>query len=180
VGISKKNIQFTVKLPAGYSTEEKVAISQEIIDYVRKRTQSGKAADGSSFPKYTKAYEGSLDFRNVKSKGAPVNLTLSGDMLAALGLVDVSKNKLTLGYDPSDPEAPRVEGNVIGSYGGSPKKSRARDFLGLNEKELARILQKYPLDNEEKRALRAKKILDTEEEAQAIADKLGLDLGDGG
>lgn len=104
------------------------------------RTQAGKDKDGKPFKKYSKAYAESLDFQNAGKSKNKIDLTLSGDMLAALTLLDERDGKLKIGYEKGSDEEGRAEGNILGSYGGEPDKSKARDFLGIKSRELQRII----------------------------------------
>jgi len=144
--VEKKYIQHTVKIPEEYPKEYRLAIGQAIVEYIRERTQSGRGVGGKSFPAYSKSYMKSLDFR-VSGKTKKVNLTLSGDMLAQLDVIKQKRGEIVVGYDPSDEVAPRVEGNVRGTYGNpTPLKGKARPFLGLTEKEKEKILKDFPID----------------------------------
>lgn len=142
--------QFKIKLPAGLSREDRLAIADEIIEHIVERTQRGKDKDGKRFPAYSATYKNSLEFAIAKQHGGKKytpNLTLSGDMLAALTLVDDTVRSLIIGYDDSDPDVKaRAEGNILGSYGGDPNPSKARDFLGIQPSALRAILAKYGVE----------------------------------
>jgi hypothetical protein len=63
-------------------------------------------------------------------------------MLAAISLLKDRRDRLEIGFKKSDPdENARAEGNILGSYGGEPNEKRARDFLGISEVELRKIIQ---------------------------------------
>lgn len=117
---------------------------------IRTRTESGtgvkRTADGGfrhyKFPAYSKAYKESLDFA-IAGKTTKVDLTLSGDMLAALDVLGHSNGSITVGYEAGTEENDRAEGNQKGSYGGRPRPSKARSFLGITQSELDSILEKY-------------------------------------
>ena len=175
--VKAKNIQFAVDIPEGLTRTQKEAIAQEIIDYIRNRTEDGENAEGRKFPKYSKAYVKSLDFRNAKGGDTKVNLTLSGDMLTAMRLVQSKKDELVIGYKTNDPEAGRVEGNVIGSYGRDPNPKVARDFLGFKSekerRELDKIIAKYVDEQGQTSAEQSSKAV---ERARAIAAKFGTEI----
>lgn len=155
----KRYVQRAIEIPSGYSKEEREAIAAEIVERIRERSRKGIDKDGNQFPAYSEGYKKSLDFKNAGGASKP-KLVLSGDMLAALDLIKQTKGKLIIGYEPSDPEAGKAEGNIRGTYGQQRgSKSRARDFLGLPESELKKILARYPLDDEEARAERAAEVL---------------------
>jgi len=121
----------------------RLAIANEVKDFIIERTQD-KHLDKNNrpFPKYSKEYERSLNFR-LGGKSSAVDLTLSGDMLAAIEVLENKKGKITIGYKKGT-ENDKAEGNIIGSYGkpsGDPKK--ARDFLGITDKDFKNIVDKY-------------------------------------
>jgi len=165
--MSTKHQFIDVKLPDSYSSEVVEAIGSEIISTIRKRTIKGKDKDGEKFADYSKAYTESVDFRaGGKSKGS-VNLTLSGDMLASMELLELKKNKIRIGFEEGSDINARADGNIRGTYGQpKPIPGKARDFLGVTPEELAKILAKYPADDPEA-DLRAEAVL----EAQAKIDE---------
>lgn len=151
MSVKAKNVQTWVKIPAQYTEEERKAIALEILNFIRERSAQGVDVNGSSFKGYSKEYMKSLDFKNA-GKGRTPNLQLSGDMLAAIKLLDSERGRIKIGYDTSDSEAGRAEGNQIGSYGQpSGDKSKARPFIGINPKHLKKILEAFPLNDEDKR-----------------------------
>ena len=180
MGVKAKNIQATIKLPSDYSDDELSAISQDIVNFIRARSEKGIDKNGERFKPYTipkgkkeSPYENSLDFRLAGKTKGKVDLKLSGDMLAMLRVIDTKNNKVTIGYETSDAEAGRAEGNQIGSYG-QPKanSSKARPFIGITNDQLKAILAKYPLDNDKKRERRAEKVNAGRDLSGAIVDEL--------
>lgn len=152
--------RFRIDIPKGYTPTERVAIAEEVVDFVISRTKKGLDKNNSSFAPYTKEYKGSKNFE-IAGKSSKVNLTLSGETLNSLDLVSHNNGSLLIGYDRSDKELNgKVEGNVIGSYGQSSGDSdKARDFMGISKKDLAKILEKFPKKTEsEKRKTRQKAI----------------------
>lgn len=137
--------KFTVSVPDGYESEERRAIGEEIIQQIIERSKSGKDKNGIDFPKYSKSYMDSFDFK-LAGKGKKPNLTLSGEMLNALTVLDTGSGEITIGYREADKfNNDKAEGNIKGSYGGEPQASKARDFLGVSDSELSSILTKYPV-----------------------------------
>ena len=61
-------------------------------------------------------------------------------MLAALKLLEEKNGLLKIGFPRGAEENGRAEGNILGSYGGSPNKSRARDFLGIERDKLRELI----------------------------------------
>lgn len=133
--------RFTVDVPKAYDEAERERLASLIIEYIQQRTEAGKDVNGKRFPKYSKSYMESLDFKNAGKTGN-VDLTLSGDMLASIEVIKSKRGKLTIGI-ADDELSYRAEGNILGSYGGDPNPKKARNFLGLKDSELKRILDQY-------------------------------------
>ena len=174
-----------VNISKRYSPEEREAIAFDIISFIQERSKDGKGKDGKKFPKYSKDYTGSLDFKNAGKSKSRVDLTLSGDMLDSIDLLSDTAGSLTIGIDGDDEAHGRAEGNIRGSYGKSTgSKSKARDFLALSRTEINTILKNYPIDDEEKREEQvvsffaameaAKKLLPKKERESATIGKLIL------
>lgn len=143
---------FTVTVSKKYNKETRHAIAQEIIDFIIKRTKNKNVdKDGKPFPKYSKGYTKSLDFKIAGKRPSKIDLSLTEEMLFSMKhLKGMDQDgKISIGYDGKDLKLNgKVEGNRIGSYGkpsGNPKK--ARDFLGISEKDLDKILKKFPKDD---------------------------------
>lgn len=132
--------ELPLSLPKGLSRSERLNIADLVIEFIVDRTQRGLDANGKRFPKYSKAYMESLDFKNA-GKSKSVNLTLSGDMLAALAVLDEKDGKIVVGYEKGSDEEGRAEGNILGSYGGDPDPKKARPFLGIRPNELKKIIE---------------------------------------
>lgn len=134
----------TIDIPKGYDSEERRSIGVDIIDRIIDRTKSGKDKNGEDFTGYTPEYKKSFDFK-LAGKGSTVNLTLSGEMLNSLEVLETSDGSITIGYRPNDKfNNDKAEGNILGSYGGKPNPGKARDFLGATSIEVDTILKKYP------------------------------------
>ena len=163
-----KQQKVLIPIPGGYTPQEREAIALEVVEFIRERSQKGRDKDNKSFVGYSERYRNSLDFK-IAGKSGKVDLTLSGDMLAALDVLKTSSRGLTIGYEAGDSINGRVEGNRIGSYGGKPNSKRARDFLGISKDDLSKILRKYPQDSEQSLA-RADKILEVHARTEEAAD----------
>lgn len=137
--------KFTAKISTKYSEEERVALGIEIIDAIIERSKSGKDKKNKDFKSYSKSYMKSFDFK-LAGKGKKPNLTLSGEMLNSLTVLDTADGEITIGIPEDDAlNNAKAEGNITGSYG-KPKgdPSKARDFMGIAAKDLKEITDKYP------------------------------------
>ncbi len=132
-----------VEIPDTLGPSEREQVASDIIEFIRKRTESGLDKNNRDFPEYSKAYIQSLEFKIAGKSASKIDLRLSGDMMAALQLLDHRDGKITIGFQDGSTENDRADGNITGSYGGSPNKKKARDFLGIADDDLASILGQY-------------------------------------
>lgn len=135
-----KVTELPLTIPKGMTRQQRLKIADLAIEFIVERTQGGVDKNGKRFPKYSKAYIESLDFKNAGKSPGKVDLQLSGDMLAAMSLLKEKDGQIVIGIDPKSEEAGRAEGNILGSYGGEPNKKRARDFLGIKKENLQKII----------------------------------------
>lgn len=134
----------TIEIPEDLTPREREDLAFAILDHIRERTADGVGLNSSGtrlkdFPKYSESYKKSLDFK-IAGKGSTVNLKLSGDMLDAMDLLRHKKGEITIGFERGTDENGKAEGNILGSYGGSPNSAKARNFLGVTRKELKAIV----------------------------------------
>ncbi len=127
-------------MPKGLTKSQRRAIADLAIEFMVDRTLDGIDVNGKRFPKYSKEYIDSLDFKNAGKKPGKVDLQLSGDMLASIGLLKETDGKIVVGIPAGTDEADRAEGNILGSYGGDPDPKKARRFLGIKKDNLKKII----------------------------------------
>lgn len=156
-----------------YDATEREAIAVEVIDQIVKRTQNGKDKNGSSFARYSKDYKNSLNFKNAGKSGT-VDLTLSGDMLDSIAILSNRGGKVVIGFEKGSTENGKADGNIRGTYGQDHRVGPKRDFLGITEGELEKILSKYPADSE-KAQKRAVKLLTTRDVADRLSGAVNVD-----
>lgn len=142
-------------IPEGLTREQRTALGEALIEQMRKNAESGKGRsfdnkairDGlidayTKFPKYSKGYIKSLDFKNAGKSQSKVDLTLSGDLLQSMQVVSNKPDQITIGF-PDDQQG-KADGNIRGTYGkDSPDSSKARNFLGLTETDFNKIVKKF-------------------------------------
>lgn len=161
--MSNKYTREKIKIPTTIKPLERVRMAEVIINHIINRSAAGYDKNNEKFKSYTEAY--------AEKKGVgrgDVDLILTGEMLDSLELVSHKNGELVIGYkSPSNELAGKVEGNRIGSYGGEPDKSKARDFLGIDPDELDLLIS----DFEEEEPL-------TEEDIRQLSRELAEDLLD--
>lgn len=180
--------KFTIKVSKKYEEAERLAIGLDVIDQIVKRTQSGKDKKGKDFKQhkdkgaYSESYRKSLDFKLAGKSNNKVNLTLSGEMLGALEVLETKEGEIVIGIPENDSfNNAKAEGHITGNYGGK-QTAYKRDFLGVSRKELSEITGEYPINNNENRRKtreRALELLVATEIAADLVDELAGGVGSG-
>jgi hypothetical protein len=135
--------KFDIILPKSIKTnEEKLALGEDIIEYMRKRTESGKNNAGGRFPRYSKEYMQSLDFK-IAGKSSSVDLTQTGDMLADISVLDIKDNKLVIGFERGSLSNDKADGHITGWQGRSKVKRPFLGFVGDEKNKLNSIIKKH-------------------------------------
>jgi hypothetical protein len=109
------------------------AVAQKAIDIIVGRTQEGTSLSGRPFKKYSDAYQKSDSFKAFGKSGTP-NLTLSGDMLGLMEVLDTTRNTFEIGWSDEKETAKAYNHNVGDTL---PK----REFFGLQKQELNELRQ---------------------------------------
>lgn len=93
-------IKQSFPMPSSIKLTDKVLmteIGQQAITAIRSRTRLGRDQDGQPFAAYSPGYA------RAKAReyggSSRVNLTLSGDMLSTLSIVDVTATSVTIGWN---------------------------------------------------------------------------------
>lgn len=138
-------VKVTINIPNGFKYEKKEQIAVRIVDFIKLRTLSGFDKDNRRFSSYTEEY--------AEKKGTgrrDVDLQLTGEMLDAMKIFKIGRNYIEIGYDGRSNQALKAEGNILGTYGQPlPIPGKARDFLGLTQKDLDAIIQEFSKDEDE-------------------------------
>lgn len=115
--------------------------SELVIEKIVERTQKGEDKDGESLGTYSALYKQSATFKIYKGMKRKVNLTLTGDMLSDMQNFRKNKGEISIGFSDSDNKK-KAYGHITG-FRGHPfiKKAKKRDFLGLPNDILKKILK---------------------------------------
>lgn len=120
--------------------QQRVDLADLVIEHIYDRTTRGLDKNGRPFPKYSKEYINSMDFKAAGKSKSKVNLQLSGDMLAAMKLLSENKKKITIGFENGTPENAKAEWNIKGTYGQATSTGKRRDFLGIQSEKLKQLI----------------------------------------
>lgn len=129
------------KLAGAKVSQDKVlarAIVQEVIDYTKKRVDSGKGYNqGQLKSPYSKVYQSSLDFIAAGKSANDVNMKLSGDMIGSIDILEENGSKITYGLS-DDSQIPKAYNHQVGDT--LPK----REWFGISDREFKKyILPKF-------------------------------------
>lgn len=134
--------RISIEIPRELKPDKRLELADLVIEHIVKRTESGVDKNGKKFPGYSKEYVDSLDFKIAGKSKNRVDLKLSGDMLAAIKLINHAPGKITVGFDNGTEENAKAEGNILGTYGRpSPIRGKKRDFLGIEKTKLRELLE---------------------------------------
>ncbi len=154
--MATKHQKIKIEIPKGFDPSTRREIAEDIAEFIRDRTESGygfKNGRKFKFPAYSKEYVKSLDFKIAGKTKANVDLTLSGDMLASLDLLDHGDGYVVIGFEKGSDENAKADGNIRGTYGRpSPDEKKARPFLGLSNRDLDKILSRHKDKQKHERA----------------------------
>jgi len=106
---------------------------QRIIESIIKRTLSGVDKSGNAFKGYSEAYTKSSIYKIYKGRSRKVNLKLTGDMQADLGVITHANGQVTVGFTDLT-ESEKAKGHITGA-----NYLPRRDFFGLPNDEVVKI-----------------------------------------
>jgi len=140
-----------IEISKEHKPSARIAIGSEIVQRILERTLiEGKDKDGKRFSKYEKDY--------AKRKGVgvgDVDLNLTSEMLDNLKLLSHRSGQVIIGFDKGDTKLNgKVEGNRKGTYGQpKPIPGKARDFLGIQNKDLKKIEKEFKVTDKKEKDL---------------------------
>lgn len=130
--------RYTAIVNPRYTEAERRRIGEAIIRFIQERTMKGKGIGGQTFRNssgravYSQNYVETREFQISGKSRSRINLSLTGDMLDSIEVVDVSTmGRVVIGI-PDDQENDK---SVF-------MREKGYDFLGLSNDELRGILQK--------------------------------------
>lgn len=128
----------------GQPVSEDVALSfgQGVIDTIIDRLDASKKLGGGRLDSYSDEYAESLIFQaNGKSQNKP-NLQLTGEMLSDLDIIEVTPTRLKIGFR-DDTQRSKAYNHHTGDT------VPARPFLGLEDRELRSLVNRFKPEVEE-------------------------------
>ncbi len=148
-------------------------IGQAIIDYMVDRAEDGRGLNGVKLKSpYSKSYAESLDFKAAGKSRGNVNMTLSGDMLASIDILDQDGSTIEIGIEDEE-QAIKAYGHQTGFEGHPVLDGPKRPFFGVSVKELEKeILPKFKSKIEQARESGADQegLIETVRSIRRVAD----------
>lgn len=97
-------------------------------------------------------------------------------MLADMQLLNHRAGEIVIGYENGSESNAKAEGNIRGTYGQKvPQKDKARDFLGIQDKELSKLLMEYPENDPIVKKEKANQVASIYKEAGDISARIFLE-----
>jgi len=112
------------------------AIAQDIIDHIVDRAKNGKSINNQNLKKYDKDYVSSTTFKAYDKSPGEINMTLTGQMLDSVGVIESFGPMIKIGIDDPD-QAPKAYNHQVGDT--LPK----REWFGVRDKEIEEIVASY-------------------------------------
>jgi hypothetical protein len=138
MGLRKQNT-YTAFVNPRYTQTERNQIARAIINFIIERTKKGKGIGGVPFINaqgqtgYTKNYQKTVEFKIAGKNKKPINLSLSGDMLDSIEVIDVNTiGRIVIGFTSEFENDKSVF-----------MEEKGYKFLGLSTQELNSIVQEF-------------------------------------
>lgn len=118
------------------SEDEKQAIGQALIDLIIERTENNEDIDGNRFDRYSPDYIKSTNFKAYDKSASDINMTMTGDMMSDLDILETTRNGLVLGFNDDMNEQKAANHNKGVTV---PR----RQFFGVKEKDIQAIVDQF-------------------------------------
>lgn len=122
-----------ISIPREYSGRQRKEIGEDVVRFIKRRTQSGIDINGNLFAGYSPNYD---------KKGA-VDLTVTEQMLNSLELLSHGPGYIKIGFaNTAANDKARWSQSPYGQAAGTRPP---REFVGISQQDLNAILDNYPL-----------------------------------
>ena len=119
-----------ISIPDRYDAKDRLRIGRDIIEKIKQRTLDGLDIENKPFAPYSKNYE----------KTGTVNVFVSGETLASLVIIGHGPGFVRIGFDDQDAND---KASYVQKPRGQKKSVPQRQFVGISQKDLNIILQRY-------------------------------------
>lgn len=129
----------TVFIDPGFNAAQRRQIGEAIIAFIKRRTKAGQGPGGQALrgtdgnTRYSKSYVSSAEFKSAGKSKSGINLTLTGDMLDSIEILDISlAGRVVIGFDDQDSNDKSVW-----------MREKGYNFLAITDEEKTLILQDF-------------------------------------
>jgi hypothetical protein len=139
-----KSTKLTVDCPEDFTSEERRAYAEKVIEFIQHRTKMGYNVHGRDWSGKAGEYTPEYARKKGVSEGGPVDLALSHDMIEAIQYFpgQSGSGSITVGFKAGTKIERKAEGNILGTYGrADPIPGKARPFLDILKKDLQDIIE---------------------------------------
>ena len=141
---------FEIEIDDNYTAADRETIAEDMIDEIVDNTIGGKDRHGKPMVALSKDYK---TFKKKVTGYSKADLKFSGEMLGSLRFIKSKsgKGKITVGFKGGTTQNAKAKGHITGDVG------KVRDFLGLPDSDIQKVLAQYPVDDKEakKKAIEA-------------------------
>lgn len=134
----KFNLQEMFGVSFKDAPELRASIGQAIINKIIERTEAGAGIGGRpfSFGKYSDEYSESVEFKAAGKDQHEVNMSLTGDMLGLMDVINETSNTIEIGWLDDTQNAKAFNHNTGDTV---PK----RPFFGLSRSEVKELVAEF-------------------------------------
>jgi len=126
-----------LSVPDDWTSFEREEFAQQVVDFIKARTDDGKDINNQSFAGYSDSYASSLDFRIAGKSKSNVNLRLSGEMMDTVDLISHTAGTIFLGFQSG------TDANDKAAWAAASDNGPSRKFLGLDDASLNRLVSQF-------------------------------------
>lgn len=139
---------YTAFIDPSFDANDRRRIGAEIISFIKARTKKGQGIGGVALrgndgdTKYSQSYIDSADFSIAGKSRTKINLTLTGDMLDSMEVIDITlAGRIVIGFSDEGANDKSVW-----------MREKGYNFLGLTSEELGRIMSNFNSPSEARAA----------------------------
>ena len=130
-----------INVPQSLNTLQREAVGLEVIEFIIDRTKNGLDINNAPFAGYKQSYKDTFEYKIGHGGDSTVNLTLTGEMLGTISIVNHGVGFVKLGF--TDSEAAKRAKWIQAPSGQKAGKQSPRKFFGITQKDLNKIIAKY-------------------------------------
>lgn len=130
-----------IAIPKDLTEEARITLANNVIEYIKERTDKNLDIDKKRFHKYSESYINSPDFKAAGKSPNDVNLRLSNEMMESMELIDQGPGYITIGYQEGTAANDKAVWQERSDNGPS------RMFVGISDKDLEVQIAKARIDS---------------------------------